>query len=259
MRLENMMITAQMEIAPKIFQVTLRGALAQTLETPGQFIHVQIEKSIDPMLRRPLSICDVDMDKQELTLIYRVEGKGTKRLSEKKLGEEVNVLGPLGEGFPIEEVKENDTCLLVGGGVGIPPLYYLAKQLVKKGANVITILGFRSEGDIFLESEFEQLGKVIITTEDGSKGTLGFVTDAIHDLTEEYSVYYTCGPKGMLRAVENSIVSPGYISLEERMGCGVGACLACVCDLAEANVETGKVYAKICSDGPVFKAGEVII
>ncbi|MBU9720415.1 MULTISPECIES: dihydroorotate dehydrogenase electron transfer subunit [Bacillaceae] len=257
MRTEDMKITEQKEVAPKIFKVTLSGELAIALKSPGQFIHVQVDKGIDPMLRRPLSICDVNLEKEELTLIYRVEGKGTKLLSEKNIGDSVNVLGPLGEGFPIENVKENDTCLLVGGGVGIPPLYYLAKKLTNKGAKVITILGFRNAGDIFLEEEFAQLGEVIITTEDGSKGIKGFVTNAFKGLS--YDVFYTCGPKGMLRAVESEAVTAGFISLEERMGCGVGACLACVCDYTEPNTETGKTYAKICSDGPVFKAGEVRI
>ncbi|MDG5788259.1 dihydroorotate dehydrogenase electron transfer subunit [Evansella sp. AB-P1] len=258
MKMENMTITAQTEVAPKIYRIVLNGPLARELRDPGQFVNIRVGTGIDPTLRRPISICDVDLENEELTMIYRQEGKGTKLLSEKLVGDEINILGPLGQGFPVEVAKKNSTCVLIGGGVGIPPLYYLAKKLVATGANVITILGFRTEKDIFLEEEFNELGQVIVTTEDGSKGMKGYVTDALKSLTS-YDVYYTCGPKPMLRAVEITAQSPGYISLEERMGCGVGACLACVCDLTKPNEETGKGYAKICSDGPVFLAGEVIL
>ncbi|MFA9557390.1 dihydroorotate dehydrogenase electron transfer subunit [Evansella sp. AB-rgal1] len=258
MIMDNMTITKQTEIAPKIFRIEVRGPLSKEMKNPGQFVNLRISKGIDPTLRRPISICDVDLENEMLTMIYRVEGKGTKLLSEKIVGEEVNVLGPLGQGFPVEAANQGNTCVLVGGGVGIPPLYYLGKQLVAMGVRVITILGFRTANDVFLEEEFASLGEVIITTEDGSQGIKGFVTDALKKL-DGYDLYYTCGPKPMLRAVEQVATSPGYISLEERMGCGVGACLACVCDLKERDAETGKAYAKICTDGPVFLAGEVVL
>lgn len=258
MIMEDMRITSQEEIAPKIFQIKVIGPLSQEMKQPGQFVNLRVSKGIDPTLRRPISICDVDLENEILTMIYRVEGKGTKLLAEKVIGDTVNVMGPLGQGFPVEAAKAGQVCVLIGGGVGIPPLYYLGKQLVAAGVRVVTILGFRSAKDIFLAREFAALGELIITTEDGSEGIKGFVTDALKGL-EGYDLFYTCGPKPMLRAVEGVATSPGYISLEERMGCGVGACLACVCDLKERSETTGKAYAKICSDGPVFEAGEVII
>ncbi|ADU30823.1 dihydroorotate dehydrogenase electron transfer subunit [Evansella cellulosilytica] len=258
MIVDDMRINEQIEIAPKIFKIELTGPLSKLLKNPGQFVNVRVGKGIDPTLRRPISICDVDVDNERLTMIYRVEGKGTKMLSEMLVGDTVNILGPLGQGFPVDAATKENTCVLVGGGVGIPPLYYLAKQLTANGVKVITILGFRSDKDIFLEKEFAELGELKITTEDGSKGIKGFVTDALETLSD-YELFYTCGPKPMLRAVESIASSPGFISLEERMGCGVGACLACVCDLNERNKDTGKSYAKICSDGPVFEAGEVIL
>ena len=259
MRDEDLIIMEQKEVAPKIYQIKVSGDSVREMTTPGQFVHVRIQKGIDPTLRRPLSICNVDLEKGELTLIYRADGRGTKLLSEKIIGEPVKVFGPLGTGFPTANVKKGETCLLIGGGVGIPPLYYLGKELLKQGAKVITILGFRKSEDIFLEEEFKQLGTVIITTEDGSKGIKGYVTDAIKELTEKYNTFYTCGPNPMLRAVEETAKGPGYVSMEERMGCGIGACLACVCKLKEPDKQTGKKYRKICSDGPVFPAGEVII
>ncbi|MDQ0253790.1 dihydroorotate dehydrogenase electron transfer subunit [Evansella vedderi] len=258
MIMDNMTIKNQEEIAPKIYRIEVTGPLTQQMKNPGQFVNLRVSKGIDPTLRRPISICDVDVEKETLTMIYRVEGKGTKLLAEKVVGDEVNILGPLGQGFPVEAAKPNDVCVLIGGGVGIPPLYYLGKQLVAAGAKVITILGFRTDKDIFLEEEFQELGELIITTEDGSKGVKGFVTDALKEL-KAYDLYYTCGPKPMLKAVEQTASTHGFISLEERMGCGVGACLACVCDLKERDKTTGKAYAKICSDGPVFLSGEVIL
>ncbi|SDY74866.1 dihydroorotate dehydrogenase electron transfer subunit [Evansella caseinilytica] len=260
MIVENMQVVAQEEIAPSIFRLRLSGDCAGEMKIPGQFVHVQVEQGINPTLRRPLSICDVDVENRELTLIYRVEGKGTKRLTEKRPGDAVNVFGPLGKGFPAEVLKEKQTAVLIGGGVGIPPLYYLAKQLVNRDVNVMTILGFRTAADVFLEKEFTALGETVITTEDGTKGLKGYVTDAFRQLPENaYDLFYTCGPKPMLQAVETAALSPGYISLEERMGCGIGACLACVCDLTVPDSQSGKKYRKICSDGPVFRAGEVMI
>ncbi|UCZ51797.1 dihydroorotate dehydrogenase electron transfer subunit [Bacillus shivajii] len=260
MKTENMKIVKQKYIAPNIYEIKLRGNLVNEMKEPGQFVHLRIENALDPTLRRPISICDIDQENETLTMIYRVEGKGTEKLKDKLPGSTVNVLGPLGNGFPIEGIKEGDTCLLVGGGVGIPPLYYLAKTLVNQGAKVITILGFRKKEDIFYEKEFGEIGDVYITTEDGSRGRKGFVTDAMEAITDQYKTFYSCGPRPMLRAVQLKATTPGYISLEERMGCGVGACLACVCDVDPSyDNKRGRDYRKVCSDGPVFKTGEVIV
>ncbi|RKL68935.1 dihydroorotate dehydrogenase electron transfer subunit [Salipaludibacillus neizhouensis] len=258
MIVDKLEIVKQEELAPKIFEMTLTGNSVNEMVTPGQFLHVKVADGIDPLLRRPISICNVDIDQKKLSIIYRVEGKGTKRLSERIPGEKVDILGPLGQGFPIDQLIQGNTALLVGGGVGIPPLYYLAKLLVAKGIKVKTIIGFRTEKDIFLEKKFAKLSDVTITTEDGSRGTKGFVTTAMEEQKNSYDVFYTCGPTPMLRAVQLAATSTGYVSLEERMGCGIGACLACVCDVNEP-AEGEKKYRKICCDGPVFEAGEVVI
>ncbi|WP_096190683.1 dihydroorotate dehydrogenase electron transfer subunit [Evansella halocellulosilytica] len=255
-----MTIVNQDELAPNIYKIEIKGTLTKEMTEAGQFVHLRIENSLEHTLRRPISICDVDMMNETFSMIYRIEGKGTARLKDKCSGSKVNVLGPLGHGFPTEQIQQGDNCLLVGGGVGIPPLYYLAKKLVEKGAKVMTILGFRKEKDIFLESEFEKLGDLYITTEDGSKGIKGFVTHAMDEVNGNYQTFYSCGPRPMLRAVEKKANTEGYVSLEERMGCGVGACLACVCDVHEDAIsDLKRTYRKVCSDGPVFKTGEVIV
>ncbi|WP_416151017.1 dihydroorotate dehydrogenase electron transfer subunit [Salipaludibacillus sp. HK11] len=260
MIVEELKITDHRQLSKGIYQMKLSGESVTEMTIPGQFVHLKVATGIEPLLRRPISICDVDLPAKELTIIYRVEGKGTKVLSERNVNETINVLGPLGHGFPMEELVEGDTALLVGGGVGVPPLYYLAKQLVKKGILLKVILGFRSAEDIFLEEEFKKIADVMISTEDGSKGTEGFVTDAMTQLQAPYKRYFTCGPTPMLRAVQNAANSEGFVSLEERMGCGIGACLACVCDVAEGyKGEDSRNYRKACSDGPVFRAGEVMI
>lgn len=248
---ENLTVLSNENIAPRIYKMNLQGESVKTMLTPGQFVHLKVGNKKHPVLRRPISICNVE--ENVLTIIYRVEGQGTALLNEKRIGDEVDTLGPLGEGFPLQD---KGTALLVGGGVGIPPLLYLAKKLRAKGVKVKTILGYRTSADIFLEKEFSELGEVIVTTEDGSRGVQGFVTDALPK-AGDYQVFYSCGPKLMLRAVEIAAASPGYISLEERMGCGVGACLACVCD-KKAPFE-GKAYVKACQDGPVFQTGEVVL
>jgi dihydroorotate dehydrogenase electron transfer subunit len=251
MKKENLTVISQEKLAPRIYRMKLKGESVRSMLTPGQFVHLKLGGR-HPLLRRPISICDVEAD--QLSVIYRVEGQGTSMLADKKGGDTVDTLGPLGEGFPI--TPSDDTALLIGGGVGIPPLYYLAKQLYDKGKRVKIILGFRRQEEMFLTEAFSRYGEVFVTTEDGSYGTRGFVTDAIA-AAGGFDVFYTCGPKAMLRAVEKAAGANGYISLEERMGCGVGACLACVCDLKETQAD--KSYVKACKDGPVFQAGEVVL
>lgn len=258
MIVEDLKVTGHQQLTNNVYKMKLTGESVTEMTEPGQFVHMKVINGIDPLLRRPISICDVDLQTKELTIIYRVEGKGTKILSERNTNDTVDVLGPLGQGFPTNQLNRGDVALLVGGGVGVPPLYYLAKKLVEKGVQLKVILGFRTEEDIFLEEEFKKLADVTITTEDGSKGLQGFVTDAMKQL-ESYDTYFTCGPSPMLRAVQHTATSEGYVSLEERMGCGVGACLACVCDVAQDHIGEGKKYRKACSDGPVFRAGEVLI
>ncbi|WP_416826915.1 dihydroorotate dehydrogenase electron transfer subunit [Ectobacillus polymachus] len=251
---EKMVIVDQIEIAPRIFELILRGNLVQEMGEPGQFVHVKVAEGHSPLLRRPISICDIDKDKKEFTMLYRAEGQGTQLLSQKKAGDVVDVLGPLGHGFPVSAVKKGRTACLVGGGIGVPPLYELSKQLRAKGVHVIHVLGFASKEAMFYERQFQALGETYVATVDGSYGTKGYVTNITSKIS--FDVMFACGPTVMLQALENEYSDRElYLSLEERMGCGIGACFACVCHMK--HDETGSAYKKVCSDGPVFRAGEV--
>nr|WP_246010282.1 dihydroorotate dehydrogenase electron transfer subunit [Bacillus yapensis] len=254
---ENCTIVSQKEIAANIYELILRGELSAEMKEPGQFVHVKVADGHDPLLRRPISIANINHEKKEFTLIYRQEGRGTTLLSTKKESETVDILGPLGHGFPIEETEPGETALLVGGGIGVPPLYELSQQLVSRGVKVIHVLGFQTKEAVFYEDKFMELGQTFVTTVDGTYGTKGFVTDVMKDLS--FDTIYSCGPKAMLKAVEANYAADKkvYLSLEERMGCGIGACFACVCHTADDP--TGFSYKKVCTDGPVFRAGEVVL
>ncbi|MFV8827085.1 dihydroorotate dehydrogenase electron transfer subunit [Alkalihalobacterium sp. APHAB7] len=255
---DNLTIVHQEKIADQIFELVIEGELVSNMTTPGQFVHVKIDRGIDPLLRRPISICNVDLNKKQLTMLYRAGGKGTSLLSQRVKGELVDVMGPLGTGFPVEEAKEGEVALLVGGGIGVPPLYYLSQQLKARGVTVVHVLGFASAKDVFYEEKFAQLGDTYVATVDGTYGSKGFVTDVIEQEGIDFDVLYSCGPNPMLKALEVRFHDRrAYLSLEERMGCGIGACLACVCHLQDDP--TGTSYKKICTDGPVFPIGEVIL
>jgi dihydroorotate dehydrogenase electron transfer subunit len=256
---EEMKVVSQQEIADSIFELTLTGGLVSEMKQPGQFVHLKTGQGFEPLLRRPISISSINHEEKSFTMIYRAEGRGTVLLAEQKANETVDVLGPLGNGFLIEETEPGETALLVGGGIGVPPLYELSKQLIKRGVNVIHILGFQTSSAIFYEKEFSDLGETHIATVDGSYGTTGFVTDVMDRMEASYSTIYSCGPTAMLRALENRNAGDKklFLSLEERMGCGIGACFACVCHTKDDP--TGYTYKKVCSDGPVFRAGEVLI
>ncbi|MET3575230.1 dihydroorotate dehydrogenase electron transfer subunit [Bhargavaea ullalensis] len=252
-RNERMEVVAQQEIAQNIFELVLKGKLVEDIGTPGRFVHIRTTDGFDPLLRRPISISSSDSGEGTMTLIYRAEGKGTSLLAQKTAGEEADVLGPLGNGFPLAPAKSGDRVLIVGGGIGVPPLYGLSKKLKAAGAEPVHVLGFQSADVAFYEEEFSGLGETHITTVDGSAGTRGFVTDVIRQLGD-FDLYYSCGPIPMLTAVSDMMEgTEGYLSFEERMGCGIGACFACVCH-TDANE---KGYVKVCSDGPVFRAGVV--
>ncbi|MDR7074501.1 dihydroorotate dehydrogenase electron transfer subunit [Fictibacillus barbaricus] len=249
-------VVSNKEIAHRIFELKLSGPGVKMMVTPGQFLHVKVGEHTSKLLRRPLSICDVNLEKEEVTLLYRAQGEGTIQLSEKQSGEKVDVLGPLGNGFTSETINLGKRALLVGGGIGVPPLYYLGKKMTDKGIKVSFVLGFQSKKDSFYLERFQELGETRVTTIDGSLGINGFVTDAMGPLLEDEPSIYSVGPAVMLKAVEEKAAGlDGYLSLEERMGCGIGACFACVCptDTRESG------YVKICSDGPVFKMGEVVL
>ncbi|MEN1934398.1 dihydroorotate oxidase B electron transfer subunit [Paenibacillus sp. 102] len=258
MQKQNMIVVNQTEIAKNIYELVLQGDLVQQMNDPGQFVHIKVAEGITPLLRRPISICNVDQDKNEFTMLYRAEGQGTKTLAKRKQGELVDVLGPLGHGFPVEEAESGQTALLVGGGIGVPPLYELSQRLVAKGVRVIHILGFQTKEVVFYEEKFAELGDTYVATVDGTHGTKGFVTDVIDSYGIDFDILYSCGPLAMLRALEGRYKErKAYISLEERMGCGIGACFACVCHLQEDP--SGHSYKKVCSDGPVFPIGEVVL
>ncbi|MEW8969126.1 dihydroorotate dehydrogenase electron transfer subunit [Mesobacillus jeotgali] len=255
-RQENCKIVSNKQIAKNIFEMVLVGELSAEMKQAGQFVHVKVADGFDPLLRRPISIASIN--EGSFTIVYRRQGKGTSLLAGKSTGMTVDVLGPLGNGFPVDEAKPGQTAILVGGGVGVPPMYELAKQLARKGANVMTIIGFQSAHDVFYEKELAEFGEVYVATVDGSYGKKGFVTDVLDGLALEADFVFACGPTPMLRAIENrNDARKTYLSLEERMGCGIGACFACVCHTKEDP--QGYTYKKVCSDGPVFQAGEVVI
>jgi dihydroorotate dehydrogenase electron transfer subunit len=255
-RKELCKIISQKEIAQDIFELTVEANFVKEIKEPGQFVHIRVANGLDPLLRRPISISSFDKVSSQFTMIYRREGQGTTLLAEKGPGMLLDILGPLGNGFPVDEVSTGETALLVGGGIGVPPLYELSNQLITKGVKVIHVLGFQTESAVFYESEFSKNGETYITTVDGTHGKKGFVTDIIKDLS--FDCLYTCGPTPMLKAIQNAYSDKKvFLSLEERMGCGIGACFACVCK--NADDPTGVSYKKVCSDGPVFRAGEVLV
>lgn len=246
-------VLTQHEIAPLIYDMWMETGMAAEAK-PGQFISIY-PKDKSLLLPRPISICEVNADKTALRVVYRIAGKGTEQFSLYNPGETLNVLGPFGNGFPLEK-GEGKRVFLIGGGIGIPPMLELARRL---NAEKQIILGYR-DNLCFLKKDLEQYGQVYIATEDGSVGTKGNVLDAIRENGLEADVIYACGPMPMLRAVKSYAAEkgiPAYISLEERMACGVGACLGCVVKTKEVHHHTNVQNARICTDGPVFEAGEV--
>lgn len=211
------------ELTSTIYAMTLKGSLVQEMKEPGQFVHIKVDEQT-PLLRRPISIANIEKERSEFTVIFRKEGVGTSELSKKRVGESLDILGPLGNGFPLTGMHEGKTALLIGGGVGIPPLYELSKQLNNRGVNVIHVLGFQSKEHMFFIYEFTKLGPTFVSTADGSKGTKGFVTDILDQEQLNGDRIYSCGPTPMLKALEDRFKDQDfYVSLEERMACGIGA------------------------------------
>ncbi|GEN44846.1 dihydroorotate dehydrogenase electron transfer subunit [Alkalibacillus haloalkaliphilus] len=250
---EQMTVVKNSSIALDTFEMVLTSNTIPQRANSGQFIHVEIGEGNEHMLRRPISIADLDQENGLITIIYKVMGEGTKWLSKREESNVLNVLGPLGNGFDLDH-HVGDNILIVGGGVGVPPLYHVTKRLSQHN-NVTAVLGFQSKEAVFYEKQFSQYAKTYIATDDGSYGHSGLVTDVINQLNEPFTTFYACGPNGMLKAVQNQLTYlEGYLSLEERMGCGIGACFACVCEY-----RSQKGYVKICQDGPVLKASEVLL
>lgn len=259
MKQEMMIIENQREISKDIFELTLEGELVKEMNQPGQFIHVRVPRS-DLLLRRPISLASISKNEKQCKIIYRAEGDGTKCLSQLISGEKVDVLGPLGNGFNIDFVKEHDVIFVIGGGIGVPPLYELGKQLAKKKAKLIFMHGFADRETIFYEKEFSELGVLMLATDDGSygqKGHVGHLLEQAMKVHPKPTAIYSCGPKALLRTVENKFMGHPhvYLSMEERMACGIGACYACVCQ----SQKDKSINLKVCDEGPVFQSGEVII
>ena len=225
-----------------VFKMVLEGDVSD-IKNSGEFINIKLEGKF---LRRPISVCDVDA--ATVTIVYKVVGEGTEQMSKMPVGTELDVLVGLGNGYDLS--LAGDTPLLLGGGVGVPPLYNLAKRLIAMGKKVTVVLGFNTKDEIFYEQEFKDLGtEVYVTTADGTYGIKGFVTDAMVDIS--YSYFYTCGPEPMLKAIYKASTTSGQMSFEERMGCGFGACMGCSC-----KTITG--YKRICKEGPVMKKEEIL-
>ena len=235
-------ITENKELAPSTFRMVLEGDTS-AITGPGQFVNIALAGKF---LRRPISVCD--WDGEGLIIIYKVVGKGTAQMSEMLPGGKLDILTGLGNGYDLE--KSGDRPLLIGGGAGVPPMYALAKHLIRQGKKPSVILGFNTAEERFYEAEFTDLGlPVTVTTVDGSAGTKGFVTDAMPGL--DYSYVYTCGPGPMLRAVYEASKTSGQFSFEERMGCGFGACMGCTCKTKYGN-------KRICREGPVLEKEEIL-
>ena len=224
-----------------VYKMTLSGDTAP-ITSPGQFVNIKLDGNF---LRRPISVCDCE--EGLLTLIYKVVGRGTEQMSRRKAGETLDLLTGLGNGY--DTSLTGDHPLLLGGGVGVPPLYMLAKQLRSEGKTVSVVLGFNTKDEIFYENEFKALGcDVTVTTADGSYGVRGFVTNA---MDVDYTHVCTCGPEPMLKAVYKACATDGQFSFEERMGCGFGACMGCSC-----KTITG--YKRICKEGPIMRKGDIL-
>ncbi len=235
-------ITSNEKIARDIFKMTLAGDTS-AITAPGQFVNIKLDGFF---LRRPISVCDCV--EENLTLIYKTVGHGTEQMSRKENGDELDLLTGLGNGYNTK--KSGGSPLLVGGGVGVPPMYMLCRELISEGKNVTVVLGFNSKDDVFYENEFRALGAdVHIATADGTYGIKGFVTDVIKDM--QYTFFYTCGPEPMFRAMHKIMKTPGQYSFEERMGCGFGACMGCSCKTLTGN-------KRICKEGPVMESEEII-
>ncbi len=234
-------IAGNVPLTANVYKMVLNGDVGD-ITSPGQFINIKLEGFF---LRRPISVCD--KTDSSVTIIYKVVGNGTEKMSAMQNGETLDILTGLGNGY--DTSVSGGAPVLLGGGVGVPPLYLLAKKLLAEGKKVSVVLGFNTASEVFYEDEFKALGcNVTVATADGTRGVKGFVTDA---LPENYTYFYTCGPEPMLKAVYNKTVTSGQMSFEERMGCGLGAAVGCSCETLAGN-------KRICRDGPVMRKEEIL-
>ncbi len=242
MKQSEFIITLNQPIAKDVYKMRLLGDTSDITKA-GQFVNIKLDGFY---LRRPISVCDIDRD--ALTIIYKVVGQGTDLMAKMNVRDTLDVLTGLGNGYDLS--MAGDKPLLLGGGVGVPPLYYLAKKLIEEGKEVTAVLGFNTADEVFCEQDFKDLGvKTIITTVDGSYGMKGFVTDAIKDM--DYTYFYTCGPEPLLKAVYKATSTSGQFSFEKRMGCGFGACMGCSCKTITGN-------KRICKEGPVLVKEDIL-
>lgn len=237
-------IVSNRPLTQSVYEMTLKGDTS-AITRPGQFVELSLEGLF---LRRPISVCNYD--EGLMTLIYKVVGKGTAQMAALPVGTKIDTLTGLGNGF--NDAVECKSALLVGGGVGVPPLYRLARNLIGQGKSVTVVLGFNTASEIFYREQFEALGaQVVVATADGSCGVKGFVTDAIAQNNIMADYFYSCGPLPMLRALTTALDIPGEISLEERMGCGFGICMGC-------SIQTASGPKRVCKEGPVFRKEEIL-
>ena len=235
-------IKSNVALTDSVMKMVMAGDTS-AITAPGQFVNIKLDGYF---LRRPISICDYDGE--TLTILYKMVGKGTAAMGKMQAGETLDVLTGLGNGYDL--TKSGDKPVLLGGGVGVPPLYRLAKDLIAAGKTVSVVLGFNTAAEIFYEEEFKALGAAVtVTTVDGSRGIKGFVTDALKEI--DYSYFYTCGPEPMLKAIYKTATTSGQLSFEERMGCGFGACMGCSCKTVTGN-------KRICKEGPVLVKEDII-
>jgi len=243
MKKELFTIRSNVKLTDDVYKMTLNGDTSE-ISAAGQFVNIELKGLY---LRRPISVCD--LNGALLTLIYKTVGRGTEQLSRMAKGETLDLLIGLGNGY--DTSKSGNSPVIIGGGVGVPPMYLLAKKLISEGKRPIVILGFNTNDDVFFENEFRALGiEIIVTTIDGSYGLKGFVTDALK-ICGDYTYTFSCGPEPMLKAVYNASETEGQYSFEERMGCGFGACMGCSCKTKYGN-------KRICKEGPVLEKGEII-
>ena len=245
-------ITSKVELCPQIFDLWLLAPEVAKVAKPGQFLSIYVKDGAR-LLPRPISICEVDEKKEQLRIVFRIAGKGTEEISTYAVSDSVEIMGPLGNGFMTDNFE---SAILIGGGIGIPPMLELAKTLTCKKT---IVLGYKDQSN-FLAKEFEAYGKVVIATEDGSVGTKGNVIDAINEQHVSGDMILACGPTPMLRSIKAYAIKENIkaqVSLEEKMACGIGACLACVCKSKEVDHHTHVNNKRICKDGPVFFADEI--
>lgn len=242
--IQMLTVVTRRQIAKEATELICRLPDATVIE-PGRFMHLRV----GPLLRRPISIANVEGDL--ITFLFKEIGQGTKELAQLRPGDQIDALGPLGNGFPVQHVAPDARIVLVGGGIGVPPLYYTMRKLVERGISCEAILGFDTADSVFYEDEFRALGPTTVTTVDGTAGVQGFVTAALEP--NRFDTLFACGPEPMLRSIQHVPITHKFLSVENRMGCGIGACFACVCPTPDGH------YVKTCSDGPVFRAEEVIL